>query len=287
MSRFFDFGWKDFFLRLYKKSDDADIFSRAAQTAFYFSFAIFPLLFFLVSLFGLLVVSAEALKREIFEYLGQIMPGTVFDLVQKTIEEIGKNSSGGKLTFGLVITLWSASAGVDAIRSALNAVYGLRESRNWLLTKAGSLGMTFVFTILASAVLAIVFYGWQLTEVLLDKCGLEISSPFVLVGIQWLSILLVMLFACEVIYNLLPNFSRFRWKWIMPGSLVAIALWLIFTSVFRVYITYYNTYDKAYGSLGAVMILMLWLYLTALVVMIGGAINSVISDMRVSETETD
>jgi membrane protein len=278
MNPVFDQRWKDFLLSLYTKSQSSDIFGRAAETAFYFSFAIFPLLFFLISLFGLLLDSTETLKAETFAYLGQIMPGSAFDLVQKTVEEIVKSSSGGKLTLGLVFTFWSASAGVDGIRSGLNRVYGLRDLRSWWLTKLSSLGLTLFFTSIVGIVLGIVFYGWQIYRLLIAKLGIPISSPTILVGIQWASILILMLFVVQTIFNLLPAFPKLRWKWITPGSVVAVLLWLILTSIFRLYLAYFNNYDKAYGSLGAVMILMLWLYLTALVLLIGGAINAVLEE---------
>ena len=274
------FDWIRFFKRLYKKADDSDLFNRAAQAAFYFSFALFPLIFFLVSLFGLVLTSTDALKAELFEYLRQIMPTSVFVLVRNTVDEIAASSSSGKLTLGLVVALWSASAGVDAVRAALNSVYQLRERRNWFLMKAQSLTLTFVVTILAGIGLAIVFYGWQLVQAATDWIGMPITSPIVLIAIQWTSILAVMLFACEVIYNFLPDFRKFKWIWITAGSLVAIVLWLLLTGGFRLYLSFFNNYDKTYGSLGAVIILLLWLYLTALVLMVGGAINAVLHDLR-------
>ena len=282
------FDWKTFFLRLYEKAFGADIFSRAAQVAFYFSFALFPLLYFLVSLFGLLIESSDGLRDELFVYLRQIMPLAVFDLVKKTVEEIVVNSTGGKATLGLAVTLWSASAGVDAIRVALNDIYGLKDSRIWFKTKAQSLFFTLIVSALTTAVLAFVFYGWQLFQYALAGIGLEITLPLILVSIQWVSILVIMLFACEIIYNLLPDFKKFRWMWVTPGSVVAILLWIILTTSFRTYLGYFNSYNKAYGSLGAVIIMMLWLYLTASALMIGGAINAVLHEMREkAESEPD
>jgi len=273
-----EFDWKDFFIRLYKKADESDVFNRTAQAAFYFSFALFPLIFFLVSFLGLILESTDALKGELFEYLQQIMPASVFVLVRNTVEDVAASSSSGKLTLGLVATLWSASSGVDAIRGALNSIYGLRERRSWFLTKAHSIGLTLVLTILAAIGLTIVFYGWQLIQFSSVWIGIPITSTLILVGIQWISILIVMLFACEIIYNFLPDFREVRWIWITYGSIVAITLWLILTGGFRLYLHYFNNYDKTYGSLGAVIILMLWLYLTALVLMIGGAINAVLRE---------
>lgn len=284
MRSIIEFDWKRFFVKLYEKVFDADVFSRAAEVAFYFSFALFPLLYFLVSLFGLLLESSDGLRDELFSYLRQIMPVTVFDLVKKTVEEIVANSTGSKATLGLAVTLWSASAGVDGIRTSLNEIYGLKDSRLWFKTKAQSLLLTLVVSILITIVLTIVFYGWQLFQTALAAIGFRITSPLILVSVQWISILLIMLFVCEIIYNLLPDFKKYRWIWITPGSIVAIILWIVLTTGFRTYLGYFNSYNKAYGSLGAVIIMMLWLYLTASALMIGGAINAVLSDMR---TETD
>lgn len=208
------------------------------------------------------------------------MPRSAFALVQKTVQEIVENSSTGKLTLGLAITLWSASAGVDSIRSALNAIYKLRESRSWWRTKLQSLVLTLLFILLLAIVLAIVFYGWQIVQISLAFLGFEITSPWVLVSIQWLSIVLVMLFAFEILYNVIPDYKRFQWEWINPGSFIAIGLWLITTSAFRLYLSYFNSYNKTYGSLGAVIILMLWLYITAVVIVFGGAINAVLREIR-------
>ncbi len=277
------FTWQRFFLGLYERAFEAEIFDRAAQVAFYFSFAVFPLTYFLVSLFGIVIDSSEGLRGELFQYLRQILPFEVFDLVRKTIDEIIENSSGGKLAIGLVIALWSASAGIDSLRSALNAIYKLRETRLWPRTKLESLALTFVISLLAAVMLAIVFYGWQLFEFLLASIGLRVTSPLLLVSIQWIAALLLLLFVCEIIYNLLPDFRKMRWIWITPGSIVAILLWLLLTGGFRLYLSHFNTYNRAYGSLGAVIIMMLWLYLTATSLMIGGVINSVLHEFR-SET---
>jgi membrane protein len=279
--------WRSFFLRLYEVTVESDIFGRAAQSAFYLSFALFPLIYFLISLFGLLLVSTDGLKAETYSYLNRIMPATAFELVRRTMEEIIANSSGGKLTVGLIATLWSASAGIDGIRSALNSIYGLKDRRSWWRNKIQSLVLTLLVTLLAGLLLTIIFYGWQLVQMGMARMNIPVPSSFVLVAVQWFSIVLVMLFCCEVIYNLLPDFRRFYWRWITPGSVVAIVLWLILTTGLRTYISFFNSYDRTYGSLGAVIILLLWLYLTALVIMIGGAINTVGLELTTGREKPD
>lgn len=271
--------WKTFFRALYNKAFDTDVFNHAAQVAFYFSFAFFPLLLALVSLFGLVLESTEGLKQELYIYLRQIMPSSAYDLVHKTLDEIIETSTGGKLTLGLLVTIWSASAGVDSVRSSLNAVYELKESYAWWKTKLQSLVMTLLFIFLIAIALAGVTAGWRLVQTLLGAVGLEVSSPWLLISIQWAALLVVMLFATAVIYSWLPNFKRFKWVWISPGAITAILLWIALSGGFRLYLQYFDTYNKAYGSLGAVIILMLWMYLTAMAILIGGAINSVLTEM--------
>ncbi|MGB7070322.1 MAG: YihY/virulence factor BrkB family protein, partial [Pyrinomonadaceae bacterium] len=242
-----------------------------------------PLIFFLVSLFGIVLESTEGLQHSLFSFLLQILPPSAFTLVRKTIEEIVDSSSGGKLTVGLLVTFWSASAGVDSVRTALNAVYGLNETRSWWKTKSQSILLTFAVVLLTGITLAVVFYGWQMVEYSIRSIGWQVSSPLVLVSIQWAAIIALLVLACEIFFNLVPNFRELKWKWITAGSIVSIILWILFTGGFRLYLQYFNLYSKTYGSLGAVIILMLWLYLTALALMIGGAINSVLQEFS-SET---
>ena len=279
MKFFSTFQFKKFFSELYDKVFDTDVFNHSAQVAFYFSFSFFPLLLFLISVFGMVLESTESLRQELFIYLAQIMPGSAYDLVHKTVDEIVETGTGGKLTLGLAVTLWSASAGVDSLRSSLNAVYELKEGRSWWHTKLQSLVMTLLFILLIAVAVAGVTSGWKAVQFLLGGLGLEITSPLILVSIQWAAIIVIMLFATGVIYSWLPCFKKFKWVWISPGAAVAIILWIALTAGFRLYLQYFNTYNKAYGSLGAVIILMLWMYLTAMAILIGGAINSVLTEM--------
>lgn len=266
--------------RLYDIFWEEDILSRSATVAFYLSFSLFPLLLFLVNLFGLILGSAEELQHELFSYLRQIMPYSAYVLVQKTIIEVTENSSGGKLTFGFAVALWSASVGMDSLRVALNHVYKLKETRSWWWVKLESLMFTLILIFLLSFVLGTVFYGWKFLSVLLTLVNFPIQSLIILQIIQWITFIIVLFFTFGLLYRYLPNQKDARCSWVSPGSLTAIVLWILVTNVFRVYLMYFNNYDKTYGSLGAVIILMLWLYLTALAILIGGSLNSVIAEMK-------
>jgi membrane protein len=133
-------------------------------------------------------------------------------------------------------------------------------------------------------VLGIVFYGWKFLLFLLTLINLPIQSVITLQIIQWLAFIVVLFLIFGLLYRYLPNQRDNKCSWVSPGSLTAIVLWVIVTSGFRLYLNYFNNYDKTYGSLGAVMILMLWLYLTALVIIIGGSLNQVIEEVTNKDT---
>jgi membrane protein len=276
---------KDFLWRLYTKAfDEEDLLSNAAQVAYFFLFALFPLLLFLLSIFGIVLDSATDLKAEMFQYLRQAMPSSAYELVQKTIEEVTESSSSGKLTFGIALALYSASAGVDSIRVVLNGIYNLTEKRPWWKTKLLSLVMTLGLGVLVTLALGIILYGSKFTNLLLDQISLPIQSPVILGVLQFAIVAVVLVTIFALLYNYLPQHKDPKWVWISPGALVGIILWLVLSFSFRLYLSYFNTYDKTYGSLGAVMVLMLWLYLTALVILVGGSVNAVLQEFTDPDT---
>ena len=279
-----NFGWKRFFTKLQEKADATDLFNRAAQVGFYFSFAFFPLLLFLLTLFGLILDKTDLLQAELYNYLAGVMPSSAYQLVHTTMDEIIAHSTGSKLTFGLVVTLWSASAGVDSLRSAMNSVYEVDETTTWWHRKLQSLLFTLLFIVMVAVALTIITAGVTLATTAAGESDLV---KWIVLGGQWIFLLIVLLFTTAAIYNWLPSFEKFRWVWVTPGALVAIALWGILTLGFKTYLHYFNSYNRAYGSLGAVIILMLWMYLTGLALLAGGAINSVLTEMSPDSGATE
>lgn len=271
--RIMNLDYKDFFKHLYAKFFDNNVMSRAAEVAFYFSFALFPLLLFVTSLFGIVLNKQDDLRAELFNYLRQVMPGSAYALVQTTLNEVAAGSSGGKLTFGLLVALWSSSAGIDGLRSALDGVYNLNETRPWWKTKLISLALTLGIGVFVLIALGLVFYGSQLLTLVLP-----IQSPLLLKILGFAIVFVVLILTFGLIYNFLPNHHPFSWKWISPGAFAGMILWLILSGGFRLYLHYFDTYSKTYGSLGAMIVLLLWLYLTALVILIGGAINAILDE---------
>ena len=282
-----DLPFGPFFSKLYKKSFEDHIFDSAAIVGFYFSFALFPLLLFFVSLAGVYLGSETHYIEDLYFYLQQIMPESAFELVRNTIEEATIASSGSKITIGLLIALWSASAGIDSLRIGLNRVHGFTERRPWILTKIMSIVFTLLLTVLVAVALVGVFRGWQTISYLFRLAGAAEPGPVALVGIQWVITLFVLLVVFEVLYNILPDRRPFTWKWITPGAVVAIVLWLALSFGWKTYLQYFDNYDKIYGSIGAGIVLMLWLYFTALAILIGGMINSILAELKMERNKTD
>jgi len=265
--------YKYFFKRLGAKVTDDDIIGNAAQVAFYFSFALFPLLLFLMSLLGILLSDKHDLQAELFRILGQVMPGSAFNLVKSTLDEVTSNATGGKLTIGILITLWSASAGIDNMRGTLNEIYNLKETRGFVRAKMTSLLLTLGVGTLTLIALGFIVYGSQFLD-----SALPVDSPYILAALQYAVVLAVVLLAFALIYNFAPNHDPLQWKWITPGAVIGVVLWIVLSGAFRLYLHYFDSYAATYGSLGAMIILMLWLYLTALVILIGGAVNAILDE---------
>jgi membrane protein len=274
-------GYKELFDRLRQKMSDDDIIGNAAQVAFYFTFALFPLLLFLMTLFGIILNDKQDLQAQLFDMLGRVMPASAYDLVRQTLDEVTSRASGGKLTLGVLVTLWSASAGIDNMRSTLNEVYNLEETRSWFKAKLVSLLLTVAVGVLILLALGFLVYGSQAISYVLP-----IDVPILLEALEWVVILCLLLLAFALLYNFAPNHDPFEWKWISPGAVIGVVLWIVLSTAFRIYLSYFNTYAATYGSLGAVIILLLWLYLTALVILVGGAINAILDEDSGVKKET-
>lgn len=280
-----NFEYKKFFKRLYDRAIKEEITSRAAQVAFYFIFALFPFLLFVISLFGLILKSGNNLRQQLFDYLGQVMPASAFDLVTSVISNVVQSSSGGTLTVGFLIALWSASVGVDSLIDALNDVYRVEETRSWWKRKLTAVLLTLAVSLLVFFALAVVIYGSKLLVLSLSAIGLPAPPPFIQNVISFIVAAIVLLLILTLIYKYGPNHQKTDWNWINAGSISALALWILFSIGFRVYLHYFNSYDQTYGSVGAIIILLLWLYLTALVILIGGAINAVLEELPFEKSD--
>jgi len=259
--------------RVLRAIQDDDVFGRAAQLSYYFLLALFPLLLFLVSLLGYFAQAGSDLRNGLLNYLAAVMPGAAVTLVHTTLEEISNSAGGGKLSFGLLAALWAASNGMGAISDTLNSAYNVKETRSWWKVRLISVLLTVSLSILIVTALVIILYGGTIGEAVAGRFGFGHVFTTLWKILQWPIALLFVLATFNLIYNFAPNIRRSQRRFFTLGALVGVALWLLVSFGFRIYLHYFNSYSVTYGSLGALIILMLWFYFTGVAILIGGEIN--------------
>lgn len=264
-------SWKTFGARLWRETQRDDIFGRAAQLAYYFLLALFPALLFLTALIGLFPVK-ETLP-ELMQYLQTVLPADALSLLERYLDNVVQGTGGDILSLGLLGALWASSSGVTAIMDALNVVYGAKETRPYwkvrLIASLLTIGLA-GFIILS---ITLILYGARIGEWIANIVGLGWLFLLSWNILQWPVAILLMLFALAVIYYTCPNIEH-DWRWVTPGSVCAVSLWLALSLGFKAYVEHFGNYNAAYGSIAGVIVLMLWLYLTGMVMLLGGEINA-------------
>jgi len=260
--------------RVWISIDHANVLGRASELAYSFILSIFPLFLVLVSAFGLFASRATVLRTNLLFYLSRVLPPSAFDLLATTLAEVTRNSGTAKVTFGLALALFSASGGVVAMISALNGAYGVRDSRSWIKVRGTALVLTLALSVLVVAALILVLAGGAAAVYLANQLQLGIVATLAWKAVQSAAALAFISVAFSIIYYYGPDIREQHWYWITPGSLVGVLLWLGASFGFRLYLHFFNSYSKTYGSLGAAIILLLWFYVTGFAFLIGGEINA-------------
>ena len=280
-------GWGELAKRVWREIQEDEVFGRAAELSYYFLLALIPFLIFLTSIIGIVLGSGTGTRHTLFNYLAQVMPGSAYQLISSTMLEVSTASGGGKLSFGILAALWAASNGLSAITTSLNTAYDLKETRPWWKTRLTAIGLTMVLSVLIISALLLVVAGGRIAEWLASIYGFGPVFPLAWKIIQWPVVLGCIVLAFALIYYFAPDFRKQAWKWLTPGAAIGVALWLLVSIGFRVYLHFFNSYSTTYGSLGAVIILMLWLYFTGAEVLIGGEINSEIENAAAKQGEPE
>jgi membrane protein len=257
-----------------RSGDRDDLLGSASGLAFNSLLALFPLFLFLLTMFGLFASHSGQLENSLLSFCADFLPPEAYELLSKVVGELETNSSGGKLAFGIVAGLWFAGGGMTSMISTLNIAYGVRETRPWVVVRAIALGLTLAISFLLLSALFIVLLGGSF----MDWAGREVHlSSWVVAAfksLQWPGAILFVIASFSLIYSFGPNFEHRVRHWVTPGSVFGVLIWFIASSGFRIYLHFFNTYSATYGSLGALMILVVWLYVSGLAVLIGGEINA-------------
>lgn len=260
--------------RTYAEINKDDVFGHSAELSYYFLLALFPALLLMITILGFMAGPGSELRNQLMAYMARVMPGSAADLVGKTLNEIHQNSSALKALFGALAALWAATGGIDAISKTLNIAYGVQETRSFVRKKLTSLGLTFGLAVLIIGALALLAFGGQIGEFVAAKVGLGAAFTLTWKILQWPVAFGAMFLAFSLIYYFAPNLKNPDWYWITPGAVVGVVVWIVASVGFSLYLKFFNSYSKTYGSLGAVIILMLWFYLTGMAILIGGEVNS-------------
>ena len=258
--------------RTWKAINEDDVFGRAAQIAYYFFFAIFPLAIFLISILGL-VVGGSSAQQEVTNALVRGVPPSATQIVRQTVQHSMQASGGGKLSFGIIVALYSASAGMVALIDTLNKVYNIREARGFIKQRAIALGLTIVTGILVLVAIGVFTIGSNVAHHVAGGVLYWVWNV-----VQYLIAVAILMFSFALIYYFAPNVEHPRWHWVTPGAAGGVFLWILASVGLREYLHYSNSYSSTYGLLGGVMVLLLWFYITGLAILTGGEVNSIIED---------
>ena len=259
-----------------------DMVGMAAQLAFFFLLSFFPLVIFLVTLLPYLNLKQE----QIFEFLKGITPPDVYMLVEDILREVLSNYNGGLLSVGILGTIWSASRGVNALTRALNRAYDV-ESKSGVKNRLWSL--LFTIALVGAVIIALIFpvFGQQIGNLLFSYIGLEGTSVETFwTLILWSTPLLLIFSVLWIMYWAIPNISHgLKYIKVTPGAIIATLGWLILTYGFSYYIQNFGNFGMTYGSIGGVIILMLWLYFLGMVIIFGGLVNASIAKRKAAILE--
>jgi len=258
------------------------LLGRAAELGFYFLFALFPTLFSASSILGLAAKSGPEIYDKLLNYLALVIPTSALGTVLVTFNQTTAASSSGKVTFGLIASIWSASVGISAIQDALNSVYRTQETRSFFRARVSAIALTILLTIIFTLTLAAMLGGDFVARLAADS----LTNRFLIVVavilsrlVGWAIATALLILSFAVIYYWAPDVKARRWSWLSPGGAFGILGWLIASLGLRLYLHFFNSYAITYGSLGAVIILLTWFYITGLMLLVGAEINSEIEEM--------
>jgi membrane protein len=263
--------------RTWRATLDDNLVGRAAELGFYFIFALFPSLFTATTILGLAARSASKIYYSLLGYLSIVIPNAAMGTVLDTFNQTTAATSSGKLTFGLIFAIWSASVGFSAIQDSLNVVYRVKETRSYLAARLSAIGVTVILLVLVTFMLSALLGGDFFARMAHVRIYYHVPAEMVAITVRvvsWLfaAALLSLFFA--VIYYFAPDLKTTHWHWLTPGSAVGILGWFLASVGLRVYVHLFGNYSVTYGSLGAVIILLTWFYLSGLMLLLGAEINS-------------
>ena len=266
---------------LYNRTMRDDLAGLAAQLAYFFLLSLFPALVFLVTLLGYIPIETE----DVLTFLSNYAPEDAMSLIESNVHTIMNKQNSGLLSFGLLAMLWFASNGVNAVMKAFNRAYDINETRSFITTRALSIVLTLAMIFMIVFALILPVFGQLIGSAIFKILGLSDEFSFVWSIVRLLLSFLVLFGLFCFLYKFAPN-RHVKRREVMTGALFATIGWIVASYSFAYYVDNFGNYSTTYGSLGGIIILILWFYLTGWVILLGGEINALLNYYRTSDNNS-
>lgn len=274
-------GWKGTLKRTFHEFSDDNLTDWAAALTYYAVLALFPAVIALVSILGL-VVDRATITQVITDTVSQLGPSTAVNTFKGPIEQVTGNSStaGIMLIVGLATALWSASSYIGAFMRASNAIYERDEGRGFFKLRPVQLLVTLILVLMAALVVLALVVSGPVAEAIGNAIGLGSMAVTVFNIAKWPAMLVVVVLMLAILYYASPNAKQPSFKWISPGSVLAVVIWVLASAAFALYVTTFASYNKTYGALAGVIVFLVWLWITNLAVLFGAELNAEVERAR-------
>jgi len=264
-------GWRELLKRTIRETLKDDAQGLAAQLSYYFFLSLFPTLLCLIAVASLFPL--QNFVDDVTRLLQPWVPGDAITLIRDQMVKIAGSGDTALLSVGILGALWSASAGMGAVVSAMNRAYGIDDNRPWWRVKLLSIVLTIGLAFFILIALTIVLAGPQLADLATQWLGMPAVWAWTWKILQWPLAFALVAIGIGLIYYFAPDAEQ-EWVWITPGSVVATVLWLLASIGFRYYVVTFGDYTATYGALGGIIVLLLWFYLSGLAIVVGAELNA-------------
>ncbi|PBB07075.1 MULTISPECIES: YihY/virulence factor BrkB family protein [Salimicrobium] len=269
---------KKFGKELVEEFQNDDVPVLASSQAYYYLLAIFPMVILILSLLPYFSIDTE----RVMSFISNNVPGDTASMIRENVVSVVEKPSGGLLTIGILGTLWSASNGVNAFIKAANIAYNVEETRSFIKVRLISIALTLGMIVAIVVAIMLPVFGDVIITFVTDLLRLPDSTVILFQVLRWVISIVVMAGVLMALYHIAPN-EKIPFKSIIPGALATAVLWQLISLLFSFYISNFGNYSATYGSLGGIIILMLWFFLTGIILMVGAEINVITSRHRQSK----
>jgi membrane protein len=252
-----------------------DLLDRAGALSYFLLVSLFPGLVFLAALFGLLPV--DGLMDRLLDYGRAVLPSGTAALIERVLGEIVSGASGGLLSLGAIGALWTASIGMASVINALNEAHDVVDQRPWWKRRLVAIALTVGFSLFIAAALLLLVVGPPLATTVAEAIGVGQAFTVTWELVSWPIVITLAIVAVNLVYYLAPAGTQ-RWRWLTPGSVFAVGGWLLMSFLLRLYVAWFGSFNKTYGSIGGVVLLLMWLYLGSLALLVGAEIDGEITE---------